>query len=82
MERLDLDYNFGFFFFLVILGEDEPATIVIRVGNSRPDLGVNAVCNRYTGFIEEGRPLFLVNFEGALIVLFVQLSGQQIKKLD
>lgn len=35
------------------------ATIVVRVGNNRPDLGVNPICNRFTGFIEEGRPLFL-----------------------
>ena len=48
--------------FFFMSDDDEPATIVIRVGNSRPDLGVNAVCNRYTGFIEEGRPLFLVKF--------------------
>ncbi|XP_023228070.1 uncharacterized protein LOC111628502 [Centruroides sculpturatus] len=38
---------------------NRPATIVIRVGNNRPDLGVNPICNRYTGYIEEGRPLFL-----------------------
>jgi len=35
------------------------ATIVVRVGNNRPDLGVNPICNRFTGAIEEGRPLFL-----------------------
>jgi len=35
------------------------ATIVVRVGNNRPDLGVNPICNRFTGLIEEGRPLFL-----------------------
>jgi len=35
------------------------ATIVVRVGNNRPDLGVNPICNRFSGFIEEGRPLFL-----------------------
>merc|ERR1719266_2743889 len=35
------------------------ATIVVRVGNNRPDLGVNPICNRFTGVIEEGRPLFL-----------------------
>ena len=54
-------FSFGANFFFMS-DDDEPATIVIRVGNSRPDLGVNAVCNRYTGFIEEGRPLFLVKF--------------------
>ena len=35
------------------------ATIVVRVGNNRPDLGVNPICNRFTGSLEEGRPLFL-----------------------
>jgi len=35
------------------------ATIVVRVGNNRPDLGVNPICNRFTGILEEGRPLFL-----------------------
>lgn len=35
------------------------ATIVVRVGNNRPDLGVNPICNRFTGVVEEGRPLFL-----------------------
>ncbi|XP_022695665.1 uncharacterized protein LOC111264227 isoform X4 [Varroa jacobsoni] len=40
-------------------GKQGQATIVVRVGNNRPDLGVNPICNKYTGFIEEGRPLFL-----------------------
>ncbi|XP_055934683.1 uncharacterized protein LOC129964041 [Argiope bruennichi] len=35
-----------------------PATVIVRVGNSRPDLSNNPVCNRFTGKIEEGRPLF------------------------
>ncbi|XP_066156690.1 uncharacterized protein [Euwallacea fornicatus] len=35
------------------------ATIVVRVGNNRPDLGTNPICNRFTGFLEEGQPLFL-----------------------
>ncbi|XP_022252141.1 uncharacterized protein LOC106468127 [Limulus polyphemus] len=34
------------------------ATVVVRVGNNRPDLGVNPICSRFIGFIEEGRPLF------------------------
>ncbi|XP_065299700.1 uncharacterized protein [Dermacentor albipictus] len=34
-------------------------TVVVRVGNNRPDLGANPVCNRFTGSLEEGRPLFL-----------------------
>ncbi|XP_043216891.1 sushi, von Willebrand factor type A, EGF and pentraxin domain-containing protein 1-like isoform X3 [Amphibalanus amphitrite] len=36
-----------------------PATVVVRVGNNRPDLKINPICNRFTGFLEEGRPLFL-----------------------
>ncbi|XP_042227360.1 uncharacterized protein LOC121869850 isoform X2 [Homarus americanus] len=38
---------------------NQPATIVVRVGNNRPDLAVNPVCNRFIGLLEEGRPLFL-----------------------
>ncbi|KFB39648.1 AGAP000123-PA-like protein [Anopheles sinensis] len=40
-------------------GNGKPATIVVRVGNNRPDLGTNPVCNRFTGTLEEGQPLFL-----------------------
>ncbi|KAF5305313.1 hypothetical protein FQA39_LY09278 [Lamprigera yunnana] len=40
-------------------GPNKPATIVVRVGNNRPDLGSNPLCNRFTGFLEEGQPLFL-----------------------
>ncbi|XP_019766261.2 uncharacterized protein LOC109541757 [Dendroctonus ponderosae] len=40
-------------------GANQPATIVVRVGNNRPDLGTNPICNRFTGFLEEGQPLFL-----------------------
>ena len=28
------------------------ATIVVRVGNNRPDLGVNPICNRFTGIMK------------------------------
>ncbi|KAL5276438.1 CTLSE2 family protein [Megaselia abdita] len=38
---------------------NRPATIVVRVGNNRPDLGTNPICNRFTGALEEGQPLFL-----------------------
>uniref|UniRef100_A0A1I8MVF0 Sushi domain (SCR repeat) protein n=1 Tax=Musca domestica TaxID=7370 RepID=A0A1I8MVF0_MUSDO len=38
---------------------NKPATIVVRVGNNRPDLGTNPICNRFTGLLEEGQPLFL-----------------------
>ncbi|XP_055712742.1 uncharacterized protein LOC129807475 [Phlebotomus papatasi] len=40
-------------------GNNKPATIVVRVGNNRPDLGTNPICNRFTGVLEEGQPLFL-----------------------
>ncbi|KAI8431175.1 hypothetical protein MSG28_001214 [Choristoneura fumiferana] len=40
-------------------GVNKPAVIVVRVGNNRPDLGTNPICNRFTGFLEEGQPLFL-----------------------
>ncbi|XP_003691067.1 uncharacterized protein LOC100863755 isoform X1 [Apis florea] len=40
-------------------GDDIPGTIVVRVGNNRPDLGTNPICNRFTGPLEEGQPLFL-----------------------
>ncbi|KAI5729257.1 hypothetical protein M8J76_000731 [Diaphorina citri] len=40
-------------------GKNKPATIVVRVGNNRPDLGTNPICNRFTGYLEEGKPLFL-----------------------
>ena len=46
-------------FFLHFTAKNKEATIVVRVGNNRPDLGVNPICNRFTGVIEEGRPLFL-----------------------
>lgn len=38
---------------------DRLAVIEIRVGNNRPDLGANPICNRYEGHLEEGKPLFL-----------------------
>ena len=44
-------------FFLT--ANNRPALITVRVGNNRPDLGANPVCNKFSGFIEEGRPLFL-----------------------
>lgn len=40
-------------------GRNLPATVVVRVGNNRPDLGTNPICNRFTGQLEEGKPLFL-----------------------
>ena len=58
---------------------------MVRVGNNRPDLGVNPICNRFTGSLEEGRPLFLpcnppmpgafvsVHFEGEFVHLIFLL---------
>lgn len=43
----------------MIAGDGIPGTIVVRVGNNRPDLGTNPICNRFTGPLEEGQPLFL-----------------------
>ncbi|XP_069365099.1 uncharacterized protein [Maniola hyperantus] len=40
-------------------GWKTPAKIEVRVGNNRPDLGTNPICNRFIGFPEEGQPLFL-----------------------
>ncbi|XP_015908191.2 uncharacterized protein [Parasteatoda tepidariorum] len=51
------------------------ATIVVRVGNNRPDLGVNPVCHKYTGFLEEGRPLFLpctTAMPGAFVSVYLE----------
>ncbi len=48
-----------FHFFTAFSAKGRKATIVVRVGNNRPDLGVNPICNRFTGTLEEGRPLFL-----------------------
>lgn len=57
-------------------GDDKTATIVVRVGNNRPDLGVNPVCNKFTGAIEEGKPLFLpCNPPLAGAFVSVQLEG-------
>ncbi|XP_035231715.1 CUB and sushi domain-containing protein 3-like isoform X2 [Stegodyphus dumicola] len=54
---------------------NRPATIVVRVGNNRPDLGVNPICNKYTGYIEEGRPLFLpctTAMPGAFVSVYLE----------
>lgn len=53
------------------------STVVIRVGNNRPDLGANPICNRFTGPLEEGRPLYLpcaTAMPGAFVS--VHLEGQ------
>ena len=53
------NYSLKIYILLSISAKQKEATIVVRVGNNRPDLGVNPICNRFTGVIEEGRPLFL-----------------------
>lgn len=57
---------------------NRPAVITVRVGNNRPDLGVNPVCNKFTGFIEEGRPLFLPcarPMPGAFVSITLESQG-------
>ncbi|CAG2101422.1 unnamed protein product [Medioppia subpectinata] len=57
---------------------NRPAVITVRVGNNRPDLGVNPVCNKFTGFLEEGRPLFLPcarPMPGAFVSITLESAG-------
>ncbi|RWS10699.1 sushi: von Willebrand factor type A: EGF and pentraxin domain-containing protein 1-like protein [Dinothrombium tinctorium] len=57
---------------------NRPAVVTVRVGNNRPDLGVNPICNKFTGFIEEGRPLFLPcarPMPGAFVSVHLESSG-------
>ncbi|XP_021694259.1 uncharacterized protein LOC5564206 isoform X3 [Aedes aegypti] len=59
-------------------GNGKPATIVVRVGNNRPDLGTNPICNRFTGSLEEGQPLFLPcnpPMPGAFVSVHLETSG-------
>lgn len=44
---------------LIPTADDQPAVVVVRVGNNRPDLDSNPICNRFIGLLKEGRPLFL-----------------------
>ncbi|XP_012279184.1 uncharacterized protein LOC105699061 [Orussus abietinus] len=60
-------------------GEDVPGTIVVRVGNNRPDLGTNPICNRFTGPLEEGQPLFLPcnpPMPGAFVSVHLEAASQ------
>ncbi|PSN56517.1 hypothetical protein C0J52_14785 [Blattella germanica] len=64
-------------------GRNLPATIVVRVGNNRPDLGTNPICNRFTGQLEEGKPLFLPcnpPMPGAFVS--VHLEGASLSQLS
>ncbi|XP_055927672.1 CUB and sushi domain-containing protein 3-like isoform X2 [Argiope bruennichi] len=66
-------------FGMACCSNNRPATIVVRVGNNRPDLGVNPICNKYTGFIEEGRPLFLpctTAMPGAFVSVYLEEPAQ------
>ncbi|XP_035727267.1 uncharacterized protein LOC118443834 isoform X2 [Vespa mandarinia] len=56
-----------------------PGTIIVRVGNNRPDLGTNPICNRFTGLLEEGQPLFLPcnpPMPGAFVSVHLEASTQ------
>ncbi|GFY56490.1 sushi, von Willebrand factor type A, EGF and pentraxin domain-containing protein 1 [Trichonephila inaurata madagascariensis] len=56
-----------------------PATVIVRVGNSRPDLSANPICNRFSGKIEEGRPLFFPctsTVTGAFVSVHVETPTQ------
>ncbi|KAI4492039.1 hypothetical protein M0802_010164 [Mischocyttarus mexicanus] len=60
-------------------GTGIPGTIVVRVGNNRPDLGTNPICNRFTGTLEEGQPLFLPcnpPMPGAFVSVHLEASTQ------
>ncbi|XP_043664051.1 uncharacterized protein LOC122627181 isoform X1 [Vespula pensylvanica] len=60
-------------------GTGVPGTIVVRVGNNRPDLGTNPICNRFTGPLEEGQPLFLPcnpPMPGAFVSVHLEASTQ------
>ncbi|XP_011631815.1 uncharacterized protein LOC105423669 [Pogonomyrmex barbatus] len=59
-------------------GEGIPGTIIVRVGNNRPDLGTNPICNRFTGALEEGQPLFLPcnpPMPGAFVSVHLESAG-------
>lgn len=61
------------------LGDGVPGTIVVRVGNNRPDLGTNPICNRYTGPLEGGQPLFLPcnpPMPGAFVSVHLESASQ------
>ncbi|XKL59627.1 hypothetical protein PGB90_000643 [Kerria lacca] len=61
-------------------GKNKPATVVVRVGNNRPDLGTNPICNRFTGFLEEGKPLFLPcnpPMPGAFVSVHLESASNQ-----
>jgi hypothetical protein len=56
---------------------------MVRVGNNRPDLGTNPICNRFTGHLEEGKPLFLPcnpPMPGAFVS--VHLEGANLSQLS
>jgi hypothetical protein len=64
-------------------GRNIPATVMVRVGNNRPDLGTNPICNRFTGQLEEGKPLFLPcnpPMPGAFVS--VHLEGANLSQLS
>ena len=66
--------------FVSTTGKNKPATVVVRVGNNRPDLGTNPICNRFTGYLEEGKPLFLPcnpPMPGAFVSVHLESTSNQ-----
>ncbi|XP_011860951.1 PREDICTED: uncharacterized protein LOC105558062 [Vollenhovia emeryi] len=62
-----------------------PGTIVVRVGNNRPDLGTNPICNEFTGSLEEGQPLFLPcnpPMPGAFVSVHLEIRGSAFVELS
>ncbi|XP_042899237.1 CUB and sushi domain-containing protein 2 [Parasteatoda tepidariorum] len=57
---------------------NQHATVIVRVGNNRPDLRANPICNRFSGKIEEGRPLFFPctsTVTGAFVSVHVETAA-------
>ncbi|XP_025268919.1 uncharacterized protein LOC105248915 isoform X2 [Camponotus floridanus] len=66
-------------------GDNIPGTIIVRVGNNRPDLGTNPICNRFTGILEEGQPLFLPcnpPMPGAFVSVHLETASSDLVQLS
>ncbi|CAG0879193.1 unnamed protein product [Cyprideis torosa] len=61
---------------------DNPVTIVVRVGNNKPTLRANPICNKFSGVLQEGRQLYLpcnLPMEGAFVSIHLEgAPGQQL----
>lgn len=53
VQLVRIDFGLG------CCGQNEPAVVTVRVGNYRPDMKKNVVCNKFVGYIEGGAPLYL-----------------------